>query len=177
MKKEKYVLFDRDGTLIDHRHHLVNLNQVKLKKDAAEALKLLKNYGFKFGVITNQSVIGRGLISFEQNQEINTHITSYFFEHGINFEFFWMCPHTPDDNCMCRKPNTALGEKAIHQYSISLENSYFVGDQESDMQFSDNLGLIPVQIGDVSNKSEIAVHCANTLLSVVTWIIDNDKRK
>ena len=174
---EKFVMFDRDGTLIDHIHHLVNLNQVKIKNDAAEALNLLKNYGFKFGVITNQSVIGRGLVSIERTQEINTHISGYFFEHGISFEFFWMCPHTPEDNCICRKPNTALGEKAIHQYAISVGNSYFVGDQETDMQFSDNLGLIPVQIGDISNKSKIAVHCASNLLSAVTWIIDYGERK
>lgn len=174
---EKFVLFDRDGTLIDHVHHLVNLSQVKIKSDAISALKLLKDFGFKFGVITNQSVIGRGLASINQVEEINSYIMKYFMINDLNFEFFWMCPHIPEDNCSCRKPNITLGKKAINQYAMSLENSYFVGDQETDMQFSDNLGLIPVQISEVSNKSKIAAHCANSLLGAVTWIIDDAKRK
>ena len=174
---EKFVLFDRDGTLIDHVHHLVNLSEVKIKSDAVSALKLLRDFGFKFGVITNQSVIGRGLASVTQVEEINSYIMEYFMINDLNFEFFWMCPHIPEDSCSCRKPNIALGKKAVNQYAISLENSYFVGDQETDMQFSDNLGLIPVQIGKVSNKSKIAVHCANNLLSAVTWIINDNKRK
>lgn len=174
---EKFVLFDRDGTLIDHVHHLVNLSQVKIKSDAISALKLLKDFGFKFGVITNQSVIGRGLASINQVEEINSYIMKYFMINDLNFEFFWMCPHIPEVNCSCRKPNIALGKKAINQYAMSLENSYFVGDQETDMQFSDNLGLIPVQISEVSNKSKIAAHCANSLLGAVTWIIDDAKRK
>ena len=174
---EKFVLFDRDGTLIDHVHHLVDLSQVRIKSDAISALKLLKDFGFKLGVITNQSVIGRGLASLSQVEEINLFIMKYFMNVDLNFEFFWMCPHIPEDNCSCRKPNIALGKKAINQYAMSLENSYFVGDQETDMQFGDNLGLIPVQITEVSNKSKIAIHCSNNLLSAVTWIIDNDKRK
>ena len=174
---EKFVIFDRDGTLIDHVHHLVDLSQVKIKSDAISALKLLRDFGFKFGVITNQSVVGRGLASLSQVEEINLYIMEYFMNNDLNFEFFWMCPHIPEDNCSCGKPNIALGKKAINQYAMSLENSYFVGDQETDMQFSDNLGLIPVQISEVSNKSKIAVHCANNLLSAVTWIIGDDKRK
>jgi D-glycero-D-manno-heptose 1,7-bisphosphate phosphatase len=174
---EKFVIFDRDGTLIDHVHHLVDLSRVKIKSDAIPALKLLRDFGFKLGVITNQSVVGRGLASLTQVEEINSYIMEYFMNDDLNFEFFWMCPHVPEDNCSCRKPNVALGIKAINQYAILLENSYFIGDQETDMQFSDNLGLIPVQIGEVSNKSKIAVHFANSLLSAVTWIIDNDKRK
>ena len=174
---EKFVIFDRDGTLIDHVHHLVDLSQVKIKSDAIPALKLLRDFGFKFGLITNQSVVGRGLASLTQVEEINSYITEYFMNDDLNFEFFWMCPHIPEDNCSCRKPNIDLGKKAINQYDILLESSYFIGDQETDMQFGDNLGLIPVQITEVSNKSKIAVHCSNNLLSAVTLIIDNDKRK
>lgn len=174
---EKFVIFDRDGTLIDHVHHLVDLAQVRIKGDAISSLMLLKNFGFKFGVVTNQSVIGRKLASFRQIEEINLYIQQYFLNNNIFFEFFWMCPHAPEDNCICRKPNIALGKKAINQYDLSLQDSYFVGDQETDMQFSNNLGLVPVQISEVSNKSKIAAHCANSLLGAVTWIIDDAKRK
>ena len=59
--KTPFVIFDRDGTLIEHIHYLVDPNLVKFKKDIVPSLISLKNTGFKFGIITNQSVIGRGL--------------------------------------------------------------------------------------------------------------------
>jgi len=174
---DKFVIFDRDGTLIDHVHHLVHLNQVKIKDDAIKALNNLKDFGFKFGVITNQSVIGRGLASSNQIEEINSYILKYFLNNNIAFEFFWICPHVPEENCICRKPNIALGKKAISEFNLSPKESYFVGDQETDMQFSKNLGFVPVQISEVSNKSKIAAHSSNSLLGAVTWIIDDVKRR
>lgn len=168
---DKFVIFDRDGTLIDHVHHLVDLNQVKIKSEATKSLNNLKNFGFKFGVITNQSVIGRGLASLNQIEEINLHISNFFLNHNIAFEFFWMCPHVPEENCVCRKPNIALGKKAISIFKLVPEENYFVGDQETDMQFSKNLGFVPVQISGISKKSKIAAHYSNSLFDAVDWII------
>ena len=58
--KQAFVIFDRDGTLINHVHHLVNPELVQPTSDLGQALQLLQNNDFKFGIISNQSVIGRG---------------------------------------------------------------------------------------------------------------------
>ena len=57
--KQAFVIFDRDGTLINLVHHLVHPELVQPKNDLGPALQLLQNYDFKFGIISNQSVIGR----------------------------------------------------------------------------------------------------------------------
>jgi histidinol-phosphate phosphatase family protein len=174
---DKFVIFDRDGTLIDHVHHLADLNQVRIKSDAIYALTSLKKFGFKFGVITNQSVIGRGLASKAQVQEVNLYIINFFLNHNIIFEFFWMCPHTPDRNCSCRKPNIALGKKVINKFNLSPEENYFVGDQETDMEFSKNIGFVPVLIGGINKNNKIAAFTAKSLLDAVDWIINDSTRK
>ena len=174
---EKYVVFDRDGTLIEHVHHLVNLNQVKVKSDAFNALFKLKECGFKLGIITNQSVIGRGLASLEQIKEINNFISNLFKINDIIFEFILICPHTFENKCQCRKPKIALGKLAIDQFGLLPERSYYVGDQQSDVQFGKNLGCTPVQIRGNAKKSKIASYYSNSLMDAVTWIINDYLRR
>ena len=85
--KDPYVIFDRDGTLIEHIHHLVDPNLVAFKNGMVEALTKLKEHGFKFGIISNQSVIGRGLASLETVNEINKKITDNLSLHNIEMQF------------------------------------------------------------------------------------------
>lgn len=175
--KNRFVIFDRDGTLIDHVHYLIDIDKVKFKTDAVVALLQLKKFGFKFGVISNQSVIGRGIASATQIQEINSFIENYFLRFNISFEFFWMCPHSPEQNCECRKPKIALGVKAINDFNIAPQESFFIGDQESDVNFSNRLGLKSIQICDHSNKSQTALFSSNSLSGAIQWIGESEKWK
>ena len=97
-------MFDRDGTLIDHVHHLSSREMVKLKPNIGESLSRLANSGFRFGMITNQSVIGRKLASLVEVQEINQVISEHLKIFGVEFDFILICPHLPEENCQCRKP-------------------------------------------------------------------------
>ncbi len=74
---EAFVLFDRDGTLIEHVHHLIDPELVKLKSDLQSSLQILEKAGYRFGIITNQSVIGRGLASISEIQEVNKRIIDF----------------------------------------------------------------------------------------------------
>jgi histidinol-phosphate phosphatase family protein len=174
---DRFVVFDRDGTLIDYVHHLIDINYVKVKIDAMQALTRLKNYGFKFGVITNQSVIGRGLAPLSQIEGINSYISKLFLSNDIFFEFFWMCPHVPEEVCACRKPNIELGKKAISKFKLLPEENYYVGDQETDMQFSRNIGFVPVMVNEFQKRSELAAYSTNSLLDAVDWIIKDSTKK
>ncbi len=101
--------------------------------------------GFKFGIITNQSVIARGLANYQTVNKINAKIIEYLESHQILIAFILICPHAPNDNCDCRKPKTLLGEKAKLDFDIDIEKSYYVGDQESDMEFGKKLRCKVVQ--------------------------------
>ena len=112
---QAYVLFDRDGTLIKHVHYLIDPSKVELLANSALGLKMLKNFGFRFGIITNQSVINRGLATEDQVNAVNNRVIELFQFEGIDFDFILYCPHTPDEVCDCRKPAVALGQQAINE--------------------------------------------------------------
>lgn len=158
----EFVIFDRDGTLIEHIHHLNRLDQIKLRKDALPALLKLSKQKFHLGIISNQSVVGRGLASMETVMAINSAILSLFASEGIYFDFVYFCPHLPADFCNCRKPRIGLGELAIREHKVDPSISYMVGDQESDVVFGSLLGLTTIHLVDNGQGCKIAdYHSAN----------------
>lgn len=175
---DPYVIFDRDGTLIEHINHLVDPSLVAYKNGLVEALAKLQEHGFKFGMITNQSVIGRGLASFRTVNEINRKIIDHLSFHNIEMQFVLLCPHLPEEGCLCRKPNTALGILAEKSFNVPLANSYVVGDQESDLLFGKNLHCKVVQVGENLQKNPLADFFSGTLMGAAEWIIkDSTKGK
>ncbi len=106
----------------------------------------MKSNGYKFGVFTNQSVIGRGKCSLSDVNEIHNLIKSEFGKNGLTLEFFYVCPHLPEDGCNCRKPLTDMGINAGHKYKINFRESFMIGDSLSDIQFGQNLGMKTVHI-------------------------------
>jgi D-glycero-D-manno-heptose 1,7-bisphosphate phosphatase len=151
------VIFDRDGTIIDHVHHLVDKNEARIKDDLLKSLNVLKELNFRFGIITNQSVISRGLATLADVDEINNLIKEEIKPHL--FDFIKICPHTSKENCNCRKPKPQLGLEAIREFKITLCQSYYIGDSESDVQFASNIGFKMVRI--VSSDTIDIAHTKN----------------
>ena len=151
----KYVIFDRDGTLIEHIHYLKNPNLVKLKPGTAAGLQLLLINNFKFGIITNQSIINRKLASEQEVIDTNNKVRDICSDFKVQFDFIKYCPHTPEEMCKCRKPKIELGEKVILDFNIDVERSFYVGDQEIDVEFAQGLDLNPILINQ-NKSSEIS---------------------
>ena len=142
----KYVIFDRDGTLIEHIHYLKDPNLVKLKPGTAAGLQLLLINNYKFGIITNQSIINRKIASEQEVIDTNNKIRDICSDFKVHFDFIKFCPHTPEEMCKCRKPKIELGEKAILDFNIDVERSFYVGDQQTDIEFAQGLDLNPILI-------------------------------
>ena len=166
-----FVLFDRDGTLIEHVHHLIDLELVQFKSDLQSALQILKEAGYRFGIISNQSVIGRGLASTSDIQKVNKKITDYLRQYGISFDFVYFCPHHPGDGCECRKPAISLGLKAIAEHQLDPSQSFMIGDQESDLIFGKNLGCKTIQVQGNAKISPFADYYSGTLEDAAKWIL------
>lgn len=177
LMKQAFVIFDRDGTLIDHVHHLVDPKLVRIKEDLVKALQLLQNYDFKFGVISNQSVIGRGLATNLDVESVNSKIIEFLKPIGILVDFVYFCPHLPDAGCNCRKPEIGLGLKAVEEHQLDPSVSFMVGDQESDMIFGRNLGCKTVQLKGGADKSTFADYYSDTLEGAARWILAEIDRK
>lgn len=130
----KAVFLDRDGTLISHRLQGISPRKVRLIAGAVDALKLLKDAGFKLVVITNQPSVARGLITAKELEDIHAGLGKRFKKGEAELDAVYACPHEHADNCNCRKPKLALVRKAIKRFDIGIQKSFFVGDGTRDVE-------------------------------------------
>lgn len=136
------IFLDRDGVIIENRADYVrDWSQVVLLPEAINALAKFRNAQYKIVLVTNQSAVGRGLISLETAEEINQRLARVIEEHGGRLDAVYMCPHAPDDLCDCRKPQAGLFLQAAHDLSLELKSSWMVGDAWSDLLAGQNANL------------------------------------
>lgn len=174
--KKAFVLLDRDGTMIEHVHHLIDPDLVQFKSDLQSSLQLLEEAGYRFGIISNQSVIGRGLASASDIQKVNKRIVDFLRPFGISFDFVYICPHHPGDGCECRKPAISLGLKAIAEHQLDPSQSFMIGDQESDLMFGKNLGCTTIQVQGNAKKSSFADYYSVNLKDAAKWILTKKEK-
>jgi len=147
MNKSKSVFLDRDGVLNKNKDDYVkHISELEIFPFISESIKKLQSVGFKIIVITNQSAINRGLMTEKHLNEIHEKIQSFLIEHNTKIDYFYYCPHTPTENCSCRKPKAGLLLKAIDDFSIDVNNSWFIGDRDSDIQAGESVGCKTLKI-------------------------------
>jgi len=137
------VFLDRDGILIRETGEYNYLDEsIELVDGIEEALVELKKMGFIFIVITNQGGIGKGLYTHERVIEIHQRLSDHFSEKGIRIEEFFFCPHHPlTSECLCRKPDSLMLEKAMALYDLKAENCWFIGDNERDKEAGEKVKI------------------------------------
>jgi D-glycero-D-manno-heptose 1,7-bisphosphate phosphatase len=169
------VFLDRDGTIIEDVHYLSKLEEVKLLPFVEEGLNMLKQCGYKLIVVSNQSGVGRGYFSEDFVNRTHRYLNDML--GGIIDEFYF-CPHTPNDNCNCRKPNTGMIDAAIDRFNINKRLSFVVGDKESDIELGLNAGVTPLLVttgyGEEIKKKTKAAKVFNNLYEVAKWICRED---
>lgn len=185
-KNNSAVFIDRDGTLIKEVSLLNKVNQIEVSKNSINAIKMINKSGRLAIVVTNQSVVARGLCSEEDLNKIHYKISEIFSQNGAIINAFYYCPHHPDKGfagenlkykieCPCRKPNVGLINKACLDFNINLKKSWIIGDQTTDIQTGKNSGIktILVKTGYGGRDKKIAVKSdkiCNNLLTAVNYI-------
>ena len=136
------VFIDRDGVIIQNRENYVrNWKDVEFLPSSLQGLKQLSQTPYKIIIVTNQSAIGRGIITIEQAKEINQRIIEEIIGAGGRVDGFYICPHTPDDHCFCRKPLPGLILQAADAFSVDLPSSAMIGDAITDIQAGSAAGI------------------------------------
>ncbi|GHF46483.1 D-glycero-alpha-D-manno-heptose-1,7-bisphosphate 7-phosphatase [Streptomyces griseosporeus] len=140
------VLFDRDGTLVEDVPYNGDPEQVRPVPGAREALELLRSYGLRTGVVTNQSGVGRGLISETDMRRVNERVDELLGP----FDAWAVCPHAPDDGCHCRKPRPGLVLWAAGRLCTPPDRIAVVGDIGADVEAARRAGahgiLVPTPV-------------------------------
>ena len=153
------IFIDRDGVIIENCDAYVrSWEDVTVLPGALEALSLAAACRWKLVIITNQAGIGKGLISLSSANEINRRLLEMIHNQAGRIDAVYLCPHTPDDYCSCRKPKPGLILQAARDLSIDLSQSVFIGDALTDIQAGQHAGLprqILVKTGRGAEQSQL----------------------
>lgn len=142
----RYALLDRDGTLVVEKHHLSSMDDLELLPGAAEGLRRLGAAGVGAVVVTNQSVVGRGMLSMEELGKIHDELVRRLNAEGAKLEGIYVCPHRPEDYCSCRKPSADLARRAAEELHFDLNESFVIGDQSGDIAMGRACGATTVLV-------------------------------
>jgi HAD superfamily hydrolase (TIGR01662 family) len=165
------VLFDRDGTLVHDVPYNGDPARVRPVDGAAAAVAALRDAGIRVGVVSNQSGIGRGLLTAAQVRAVNTRIDDLLGP----FDTWQVCPHAPDAGCACRKPAPGLVRRAALALRVPVECCAVIGDIGADVAAARAAGargvLVPTP---VTRASEVAaaVQVARDLAGAVALLLD-----
>lgn len=127
------VFFDRDGVLIVDKGYQIDTDSIEFFPDTISAVLALDRR-FKKIVITNQSGIGRGYFTARDVERFNARLSESLENFGIIIDGWYFCPHSPEENCDCRKPRPGLLRQAAVDFNLDLKNSWIVGDKSSDIE-------------------------------------------
>ncbi len=150
----KAVFLDRDGVLIEDVHLLTQQDQIRILPGVPEALSRLKSVGFQLIVVSNQTVVARGLSTEAQVLAINRHIAWLLInEKAPSLDSVYICPHHPSATlsayrqiCDCRKPRPGMFLQAANERNIDLRKSFAVGDRITDIIAGSRAGCTTVMV-------------------------------
>jgi D-glycero-D-manno-heptose 1,7-bisphosphate phosphatase len=176
------AFLDRDGTVIEHVHHLADPRLVSLIPMAADGIRMMQSMGYACVIITNQSVVGMGKLSLEGLGEIHDVMHRLLEEWGVKLDGVYYCTHAPgtSDRSVIehadRKPGPGMLLRAAREMNLDLTRSWMLGDMKSDMLAGRNAGvkgtiLVRTGKGSELDPADPSVdHVADNLLEAARLI-------
>ena len=140
------VFLDRDGTLNYDPGYLKIAADLKLLPGVGPALARMKRAGARLVVVTNQSGVGRGMITLKDLEAIHARLQGLLEQEQAELDAIYFCPHHPNDGCHCRKPNAGMVERAVSELQLDLRRSYMIGDRARDIQLAQRVGAKAILI-------------------------------
>lgn len=147
MTGRRGIFLDRDGTLMADTGYIREPSDVVLVPGATEALRRLRDSGFCLVLVSNQSGIGRGIITEEEAASVHAELERLLAREGTTLDGAYYCPHAPWDGCACRKPAPGLLLQAAQDLGLDLSRSVVVGDKESDVDAGRAAGCVSLLLG------------------------------
>ena len=146
-KGQKYAFLDRDGVInVERKDYVKSVDELVIYEETLKGLKVLKENGYKVIVLTNQSPVGRGIITEEVLREIHNKIFKEVEKAGGRIERLYFCPHKPEDNCSCRKPEIGMFLAAKKDFGIDLGRIFYIGDKDIDVLAAKRAGCRSILI-------------------------------
>ena len=140
----RHVILDRDGVLnyeAPEGGYVREPAEFRWLPGALEGLALLRRAGLRLSVATNQAGVGRGVMSLEQLAAVHARMQADAAAHGGALDAVLYCPHAPEEQCSCRKPEPGLIQAAVARSGIAMSESIVVGDDRRDLEAARRAGV------------------------------------
>lgn len=164
--KQKAIFLDRDGTINKYVGFLREVEQFELLPNTSEAIKKINNSGYLAIVVTNQPVVARGEVTFEQLDQIHNKMEALLGKDGAYLDGIYFCPHHPHKGfegeipelkveCECRKPKPGMLLQAAKDFNIDLSKSWMIGDSDNDILAGENAGCFTARVTEKDSLYDI----------------------
>lgn len=187
INKQKAIFLDRDGTVNKYVGFLRNIDEFKLIENTAEAIKKINSSEYLAIIVTNQPVIARGEVTYEELKQIHKKMETLLGQEGAYLDGIYYCPHHPKSGfegeikelkieCECRKPKPGMLLDAAKDFNIDLEKSWIIGDSENDILAGKNAKCNTAYINakDINENIDYNI-CGRDLLECVNKILEKEK--
>ncbi len=172
------VFLDRDGTInVPREGGVRTIEHFVFLPGVVNALKKLSKTDYKIIVITNQSGIGRKVMTENDLKKIHNWMVEQLKKEGVRIDAIYYCSHHPDNGCICRKPNPGMFLKAGKDFNINLSKSWMIGDDQKDVVAARRANIKAIKIGKTMPRAlKIdANYYAKNILEAVSIIIRNTR--
>ena len=189
-QKQRAVFLDRDGTINEYVGFLRHVEDFRLLPGVSEAVAKINSSPYLAIVATNQPVIARGEVSFQELEEIHKKMETELGKGGAYLDDLFFCPHHPHKgyegeipelkiDCDCRKPKTGMLKQAAEKYNIDLSQSWYIGDSTVDIQTGKNAGMktVLLKTGQAGSDGKFDVqpyYIAESLPEAVEHILSQE---
>lgn len=180
-RPKQVVFLDRDGVINrDARTYVKSVQEMVFIPGSLEAIRHLTQREISVFVVTNQSAVGRGMITEHTLLEMNAHLKESVKRSGGEILDIFYCPHAPEAGCRCRKPRPGMIEDACVRHGIDLSMATLIGDSARDIECARNAGCkrsILVRSGlsdpttELRRKGIVPDHTADDLSGAVQWLV------
>jgi rfaE bifunctional protein nucleotidyltransferase chain/domain len=167
----RIVFLDRDGTLIRHVAFLNDSRRVELLPGVGDGLKKLQDRGFLLVVISNQQGLGLGYFDHDSFVSVNSEMLKQLAEFSVRIARFYFCPHSTVHNCQCRKPGTALFDRALAHFRSAPEDCFVIRDSNSDVATVKRAGCKPLLV----SRATASAHRAYSFEAAVEQVLEMSK--
>ena len=183
--KKGAVFLDRDGVINvpPAGRYILGWDQFRFLPDVLKTLHRLRKHGDRVIVISNQSGVGRGIMTKRQLTDITRRMAAEIRKNGGHLDAVYYCTHHPEKGCRCRKPHPGMLKKAARRFPIDLKKSFFIGDSETDILTGRSAGCRTILVLTGRHNKKTAKHLvtqpdriSKNLTHAVRWIM-RERRK
>lgn len=152
----KVIFLDRDGVINEERNDYVKgWEEFKFLPGSISAIRKAFQSGYEIVIVSNQSAVGRGIISLQRLEDIHNKMVEAVEREGGEIKAVYYCPHSPEEGCDCRKPRPGLFYRAVKDLGLVLNGSFFIGDSETDIEVGLRVGCRVIFVTTKLDRSGI----------------------